>query len=280
MEERRVGTIVTRNSYGNDIFFRIVAIRPGEEEPEALLEGLDMRLQADAPCSDLDEPPLLEIFRYKQRLLVRHHKQISQLLQEHHAKGLLKGKSEQEVFTWPAQAKPGTVLHIDGNEEYLNLCMDTYKQLQIEAVGIHGKEEDFPKVVSEQLKQKNFDILVITGHDSLLKNNCDKESVDSYRSSRYFVDAVREARKIIPDQEELVIFAGACQSYYEAIVDAGANFATSPERVMIHALDPVFIAEKIAYTPREEYVEVKAVVDGTITGAEGIGGIDTKGCYG
>ncbi|QGG48689.1 sporulation peptidase YabG [Heliorestis convoluta] len=278
MEERRVGTIVTRNSYGNDVFFRIVAIRAGEEEPEALLEGLDVRLIADAPCSDLDAPPLLEIFRYKQRLLVRHHKRIASLLQGYQEKGYLQGKTERDKEE-PRQPRPGSVLHIDGNKDYLALCMDTYKQLQISAVGVHREEHDFPQIVSDYLTQRPFDILVITGHDSLLKHQSDLESIDSYRSSRYFVEAVRRARMIVPNPEDLVIFSGACQSYYEAILNAGANFATSPDRVMIHALDPVFIAQKVAYTPRDEYVEVTEAVASTITGAEGVGGVTTRGCF-
>jgi spore coat assembly protein len=31
---------------------------------------------------------------------------------------------------------PGMVLHIDGDEEYLDLCLTTYKQLDIEAYGV------------------------------------------------------------------------------------------------------------------------------------------------
>ena len=31
-------------------------------------------------------------------------------------------------------------------------------------------------------------------------------------------------------KKELAIFAGACQSYYEAIMAAGANFASSPRK--------------------------------------------------
>lgn len=33
--------------------------------------------------------------------------------------------------------------------------------------------------------------------------------------------------------KKLVIFAGACQSYFEAIISAGANFASSPARILI-----------------------------------------------
>ena len=34
----------------------------------------------------------------------------------------------------------------------------------------------------------------------------------------------------------LIIVAGACQSHFEALLQAGANFASSPGSVLIHAL--------------------------------------------
>ena len=43
-------------------------------------------------------------------------------------------------------------------------------------------------------------------------------------------------------------FAGACQSHFEALIRAGANFASSPSRINIHALDPVYVVGKISFT--------------------------------
>jgi spore coat assembly protein len=75
----------------------------------------------------------------------------------------------------------------------------------------------------------------------------------------------------------LVIFAGACQSHYEAILAAGANFASSPQRILIHAFDPVFVVEKIAYSNIHEVLSINDIIDNTITGMDGIGGIETRG---
>ena len=77
--------------------------------------------------------------------------------------------------------------------------------------------------------------------------------------------------------DDLVILAGACQSHYEAILDAGANFASSPKRVLIHAFDPVFVAEKIAYTSIHELVLLQDIIESTITGFDGVGGFETSG---
>jgi len=107
----------------------------------------------------------------------------------------------------------------------------------------------------------------------------DFKDINNYYSSRYFVEAVREARRYEKSRDDLVIFAGACQSHYEAILAAGANFASSPQRVMIHAYDPVFVVEKIAYTSIYDPISIKDIIDGTITGFDGIGGMETRGKY-
>lgn len=59
----------------------------------------------------------------------------------------------------------------------------------------------------------------------------------------------------------------------------GANFASSPSRVLIHCLDPVFICEKIAYTRIDQVVSITDAIDNTITGIKGIGGLQTRGKY-
>src|SRR5690606_10769894 len=117
------------------------------------------------------------------------------------------------------------------------------------------------------------DIIVITGHDSYSKNKGEKKDLRAYRNSKYFVETVREARRVNPHLDQLVIFAGACQSHFESMIRAGANFASSPYRINIHALDPVYIAAKIAYTPFMESVNVSDAVRNTLTGEKGMGGI-------
>ena len=66
---------------------------------------------------------------------------------------------------------------------------------------------------------------------------------------------------------------------YEALLDAGANFASSPNRILIHCLDPVLICEKIAYTNIGNIVDIQEAIENTITGTKGIGGLQTRGKY-
>ena len=82
---------------------------------------------------------------------------------------------------------------------------------------------------------------------------------------------------MMPNLDQLVIFAGACQSHFESLIQAGANFASSPLRVNIHALDPVYIVAKICYTSFMEQVNVWDVLRNTLTGQKGLGGVETKG---
>ena len=57
------------------------------------------------------------------------------------------------------------------------------------------------------------------------------------------------------------------------------NFASSPNLVLIHCLDTVFVCEKIAYTNFEKIVPIQDVIENTITGLKGIGGLQTRGKY-
>ena len=91
-----------------------------------------------------------------------------------------------------------------------------------------------------------------------------------------FIKAIREARKMY-SQNELIIIAGACQSNYEELIKAGANFASSPKRVNIHALDPAIIASSIALSDRNKPIDLLGIIDKTKYGKDGMGGIITNG---
>jgi len=168
-------------------------------------------------------------------------------------------------------------LHIDGDKEYLELCLSTYRQLNIKAHGFCVAECEQANVIKNYLLEYTPDILVLTGHDGILKGRKNLSNPESYRNSMHFVRAVRKARELIVGRDDLIIFAGACQSHYESLISAGANFASSPRRVLIHAYDPVFIAEKVAYTPFYQMVNIKEAINDTITGTDGVGGIETHG---
>ncbi len=96
----------------------------------------------------------------------------------------------------------------------------------------------------------------------------------NYRNSKFFIQTVKEARRYERENEtELVIFAGACQSYFEALIMAGANFASSPARILIDFHDPLVIAEKVATTDYLKYITIKDIEKDLRDGKRGVGGI-------
>ena len=284
MSERfQVGDFVTRTSHNKDVLFRIETMQMQNGKKQALLKGVDLRLCADAPLEDLVTPTAQEIHRYRQVYLKRnadlmrgmekrHKETVGSFLSRAKINYKKNECNQLEVFEIP-----GTVLHLDGDKEYLDLCLSTYRQLNIRATGFYVPECEQADRVKEYLMEFTPDILILTGHDGLLKGKKGFSNLDSYRNSRHFWRAVRKAREFEAGRDDLIIFAGACQSHYEALIRAGANFASSPRRVLIHAYDPVFIAEKVAFTPFNQMVPIKEALNDTVTGVDGVGGIETRG---
>ncbi len=262
----KIGNIVARRSYSQDLFLKILDIKKVGREKVAILGGLDYRLLADAYLDDLVLKNNKEVVYYQLADSQEVYKKFSKVVFDR------KFKVEEEYFEIP-----GKILHLDGDKEYLEQCRRTYQQLGLQAKGICKSEMEQPKAILKALRENPANILVLTGHDSLLKGKKNLRSLDSYRSSSYFVQSVIEARKFQPNKDELVIFAGGCQSNFEAIIEAGANFASSPKRMLIHALDPVFLVESIAFTPIDRTVSLKSIIGHTITGIDGVGGIETRG---
>ena len=139
----------------------------------------------------------------------------------------------------------GTILHIDGDKEYLNSCMDLYKEMNIFANGIYLKESEIKDKIEELVLMLTPDIVVITGHD--LYNGKGFKELSNYRNTKHFMDAVRMIRKHF-NSESITIIVGACGSNFEALIASGANFSSSPKRINIHTYDPAVIAIKVATT--------------------------------
>ncbi|WP_406677442.1 sporulation peptidase YabG [Moorella sp. ACPs] len=292
MNNIKPGDIVARKKYGKDIFFKVKSlIITDTGETTAILRGLDVRLVADAPLEDLELQPAEKVLHYRHCDIQKHSLCFRRILQRREAereafmlRGERPGREEREPDKRegiPGEGffeVPGRVLHIDGDEEYLDKCLHAYEQLKIPAQGVCLPEEQQASKVEELLKEYTPDILVLTGHDGLLREKSSSYTdLDSYRHSKHFVAAVRAARTLRPTHDDLAIFAGACQSHYEALLKAGATFASSPRRVLIHAYDPVFVVERIAYTTIEKTLGPADIIKDTITGNEGIGGIEIKG---
>ena len=111
----------------------------------------------------------------------------------------------------------------------------------------------------------------------MIKNNTGYNDIYNYRNSSYFIEAVKIAREWEKERGNLVIFAGACQSFFEAIMYSGADFASSPARVLIDFVDPLVVAGKLAITDKNRYVTIQEIAPNLKEGTRGIGGV---GAYG
>lgn len=271
------GDLVVRKSYGGDMTFRI-ADMTGRA---AVLRGTDYRLLADAPLLDLkqvDNPDELSETRkarvHASESLRRMQEESKRQSERAGMPPLGPGRRRQPYFEMP-----GKVLHLDGDQNYLRKSLAVYGQLRVPAEGVHCHESQMPQLLVQLLPQVRPDIVVITGHDGVLKQREDIQHLSSYKNSLNFVQAVRIAREYERHKDSLIVVAGACQSHFEALMNAGANFASSPARIMIHALDPVYVAVRAAFTPYRESIDITDVISGTISGMRGVGGIETSGSY-
>lgn len=279
MANLKIGDIVARKSYGYDIFFKVVDIKNDGKENVITLKGITYRIQADAPESDLIVQPDAKVREYTEKV------------NRYAERKLRNAKLNTSRRAWPKKGfyrdtaketpggfkKTGKVLHIDGDNDYLETCMREYKKRNIDAYGKHIAEKEQAHYVYRLLQEYRPDILVLTGHDGVSKNESNYSNINSYINSKYFMEAVKEARKFNPDMDGLIIFAGACQSMYDGIIKAGANFASAPYRVLIHALDPVLVSEKLALASIDKTITPIDVINNTITGSKGIGGLQTRG---
>ena len=252
----KIGDLVTRKSYNNDTIFKIIKI----EDDIVYLKGINIRLTADAYIKDLN------IYNKNEKEIIeednRKFKDFNDEL----------NMDRNEYFYLP-----GKVLHIDGDQEYLDRCLDFYKKYNILFYGINNEEKDIHKNICKYLEETNADIVVITGHDAYYKKKSEKEDIKAYQNSENFVKAVKEARKYEKSHEKLIIIAGACQSDYEELIKAGANFASSPKRINIHALDPAIVATMVGLTDKGVDIDLIGILSKTKYGSNGIGGIKTKG---
>lgn len=244
------GDYVSRKSYNNDIIFKVINIK----NDVYYLKGADVRLYADSFLEDLIKEEIKE-----------KKEEISTELQDNNS-------DRGDFFYLPAK-----ILHIDGDSEYLDRCLKYYKNLNVYAIGKKIREDKIYEEIYDLLEEYKPDIVIITGHDAFYKKKKDTTDIRNYKNSLNFVNAVKMARKYEKSHDKLVIIAGACQSDYEELIKAGANFASSPKRINIHALDPAIIATKMSLSKASEDIDIKEILENTKYGKNGIGGVITKG---
>ena len=249
------GDVVARKSYGKDILFiidRIIRLKNGSAY--VILKGLTIRIEADAPIEDIEKVDDIRVSNSEKR--------IEDILLER----INTYKNEYRSYS----IKTGKILHLDGDRRYSEKSARYYKKMGLDAIVKNIPESKQPNMVRQLLDKYNPDILVITGHDAMLKNGMNYSSIYNYRNSKNFISTVKEARKWAKSSNKLVIFAGACQSFFEALIEAGADFASSPGRILIDFIDPLIVAEKVALTDRTKFVSSYEIAREIKEGEKGI----------
>ncbi len=243
--------IVTRKSYNNDIVFVIAEII----DNIAILQGVFVRLIADSPIDDL--------------ILVDNHE-----LERHN----LENDNYLNSFVTTIKEKighiTGKILHIDSDKSYLDKCLSLYKDLNLYAYGVLSNEENMYKIILNEINRVRPSIIVLTGHDSF--NKKDKENLLNYKHTIDYIKAVIKIREKY-SLDDILIFAGACGSNFEALIAAGANFASSINRENIEAYDPAIIAVLAAITPFNQIIDINSFYKYTKMKKGSIGGIESYG---
>lgn len=260
------GDIVGRKSYGKDVFFVVDNILVSRLNKQfAILKGLNIRIIADSPIEDLEIISKNEVLNSIKSSDIDLENRIERIKKE--IKNTFK---RQKIYT-------GKILHLDGDRKYSEKSAKYYNKVGLNAIVKNISENKQANVIVPLLNKYNPDILVITGHDAMLKNGSNYNNIYNYRNSRHFMNTVREARKWGRSSDKLVIFAGACQSFYEGIMSAGADFASSPGRILIDFVDPLIVAEKIAITEEYKFVSSNEIAREIREGAKGVSGVGARG---
>ena len=150
MREIKRGDIVSRNSYGNDIIFSVKrVIKLSNKKQIAILKGIDVRVEADAPIEDLK---IVSKEEQKKREKELEERIIYKIERE---RTYRENRRKEVVYT-------GRLLHLDGDKKYSEKSMMYYKKMGLNATVKNIPENRQPKVVYRLLQIYNPDILVIT----------------------------------------------------------------------------------------------------------------------
>ena len=188
------GDIVGRKSYNKDICFVVDKIITSSFNKQiAILKGLNIRVVADSNIEDLDyfsKEEILNSIKYSE-------KDFENRIMFMKNNCIYK---RQKVYT-------GKILHLDGDRKYSEKSVKYYNKMGLNGIVKNISENKQSSVVIPLLKKYNPDILIITGHDSMLKKGTNYNNIYNYRNSRHFINTVKQARKWGNNSSKLVIFA-------------------------------------------------------------------------
>lgn len=131
-----IGDYVTRKSHNHDLVFKVINII----DDTVYLKGAYIRLVADSKMSDLKKVEQSnDDFSFDETPL-----------------------NDRDSYFY----LPGKILHIDGDNEYLDKCLKLYKKMGVYAIGKKINEDAIASQLTKLLAEFKPDIVIITGHDA------------------------------------------------------------------------------------------------------------------
>ena len=191
-----IGDVVVRKSYDKDIAFRIIDIKKENNKIIYILKGINIRIIADSREEDLEIVDNNDAGEKDKILNSRVSKAIKSAISfrgDTLSRGT-KGTKEKNNCKELMFGRPGKILHIDGDSDYMEMCLKVYKQLSLDVIGKTVPERKQPDIIVDLVKEIKPDIVVLTGHDSVIKNTRDYLDLDCYRNSKYYIEAVKALR--------------------------------------------------------------------------------------
>ena len=208
MEKIKRGDIVARKSHKYDILFSVQnIIRSLKGTNIAILKGITTRIVADAYLEDLVILDSKKVDDSLRSLDIKIEDRINNLIKKGKEKLQYKERNSDNI-------KAGRILHLDGDKLYSEKSARYYRKMGLNAVVKNIPENKQHLIVKDYISKYNPDILVLTGHDGMIKTGTKYSDLSNYRHSRYFVQGVIEARKICPSSNRLAIFARCMSKFF------------------------------------------------------------------
>lgn len=208
MEKIKKGDIVARKSHKYDILFSVQnIIRNTKGINIAILKGITTRIVADAYLEDLVILDSKKVDDSLRSLDIKIEDRINNLIKKGKEKLQYKERNSDNI-------KAGRILHLDGDKLYSEKSARYYRKMGLNAVVKNVPENKQHLIVKDYINKYNPDILVLTGHDGMIKSGIKYSDLTNYRHSKYFVQGVIEARKVCPSSNRLAIFARCMSKFF------------------------------------------------------------------
>jgi len=171
MDSVKVGDYVARKSHGKDLVFKVIRkIKLSNKKEIAILKGITVRVEADAPVEDLC---IIESKEIKKIIKALDNNILEKIKKD---KAVIDNKRKKEIIY------TGRILHLDGDKKYSEKSIKYYKKMGLNAVVKNINENKQPQVIYKLLQYYMPDILVITGHDEIIKKETKFNDIYNYRN--------------------------------------------------------------------------------------------------